>query len=76
MAIQKQITQDETIKQSGKGLGVSLDSINRKGSSSVTQSDRNVQEIAAYSNDIRKSLLVGGLVILVEIALYFFKIIR
>ncbi|MDQ3098964.1 MAG: hypothetical protein M3Q44_04420 [bacterium] len=76
MAIQKQIVKEEQVTQRS-GIGVSLNSLPTKNTvSSNSQADRNTQEITAYAKDIRKSLLVGGFVILVELALYFFKIIK
>ncbi len=77
MAIQKQIRREELKKNSSEGLGVSLNTVRKEASTAkLSQSERNTQEIAAYAHDIKRSLMVGGAAIAIELALYFFKVIK
>ncbi len=79
MAIQKQITKEEQQKKAAGPLGVSLNSLKKTSIGPVTttsQSERNSLEISEYAYDIRKSLAVGAAVIVVELVLYYFKIVK
>ncbi len=77
MTIQKQVIKESTTTHDTEGLGVSLNTL-RKSSDRVAQSqkERNSHEINAYSHDIRKSLLVGGAVVLGELLFYFLHIVK
>lgn len=73
MAIHKQINR-ETVKKN-EGIGLNLDAVSKN-----IKSDGSVSKIVnrdgGYGGDIKRSFIVGGGAILIELVLHFAKIIK